>query len=539
MIRVLGEVRVSRGGLHDPGTRLAVDRKARELVTVLVLHSPAALGFAELADLLWDRPPASAARTIRAHVSRVRAAAEGAGESDPIESARGESYRLSASVRTDVAEVARLRREARDLAAAGRHDVAADRLATARELWPAAPQIPPTLAGQALLLGWESERRGLTADHLAAIVRGSHPDGALAELARITASHPLDEPTWVLYVTALHACGRQVEALDAAARARHALAEMGLDPGPALRQAQAAVLAGPGPPRTADPATVDPPPVRYGERGRTAYRSLSKGHPDLLLLNPGMITLDGLLDDRHVRDACARLARLGRLVTLDRRGIGLSAPLDPATPALDQWVEDIEEVCRHAGLSSPVVVANFDTGLVALEYAARNPDRVAGMVLVNCFARYRRGEGYPYGLGPDQATELVEATVDPSRPRPVDTAALVAPSLAAEPEFRDWWNQIGRRGGAPAVARVVRHVAITSDLRDRLSAVTCPTLVLYRRQCLNLDPGHSRYLAETLVGARSVALDGVDSVWFTDPAPLIEATADFLRSATRPGGPAG
>jgi pimeloyl-ACP methyl ester carboxylesterase/DNA-binding SARP family transcriptional activator len=524
MLRVLGGLAVSTPRAGDPGRPLPVERKARELATLLVLHTPAALGTDELVRLLWEEPPVSAVRTLRSHVSRVRGALTGAGHPDAVVSARGDSYRLADGVPTDVGQVTRLRRLARQFASEGRHDEAAARLAEARLWWSGAPALPSTVAGEALFAGWERERRIVVAEHLEAVVLGSRPEDALGELARLTADDPLDEPAWVLHVRALHRVGLQADALAAVARARGALASVGLDPGPALVAAQAAVLAGPavpGPAPSTRGASEAVDRVRYAGGGTTAYIDLSDARPGddrpaVVVLNPGMLTIDGLLDEVHVRSALTRLAERVRPVCLDRRGIGLSAPLRGGTDPLALWVEDVGAVIDDAGLRKPVLLANFDTGLVALEYAARDADTVAGLVLVNCYATYRRGRGYPHGLDPGTTGELIDAAVDPSRDRPLDTSVLVAPSLAADAAFRAWWNRIGRRGANPTTARIVREVATATDLRDRLPAVTCPVLVVVRRQCANVDPAHSAYLAEHLPRARLHPLDGADAVWFTD-----------------------
>jgi pimeloyl-ACP methyl ester carboxylesterase/DNA-binding SARP family transcriptional activator len=519
VIGVLGGVRVVAPGADD--APLGLERKARELLTVLALHAPATLPVEELARVVWDDPPASAAKTVRAHVSRIRAALRAAGEPDAVETVGGVAYRLVAE--TDVRLVQRLRQEARRRLA-GDPDEAADLLAAARDAWRGDPALPATLTGTALLAGWERERRQLVAEHLEAVVRGTRPETALGELARATAADPLDEPGWVTYVTALHRSQRQAEALDAVRRARAALGEVGLDPGPALVAAQASVLrVEPAPP----PAAVVPVP-RYTPDGATAYVVLSDGRPDLLLLSPAMVTIDGLYDEPRVRRAHESLGALGRLVCLDRRGIGLSEPLAAGVAPLEQWVDDVASVVAAAGLRRPYLVANFDTGLVALEHAARRPEEVAGLVLVNCYASYQRRPDYPYG--PDEATtrDLIEGAVDPTRPRPLDTATLVAPSLADDPGFRAWWTRIGRRGAGPGTARAVRGAATTTDLRARLAAVTAPVLVVHRRQCTNVDPGHSRYLAAHLPHAELCLVEGTDSVWFSRPEEVLDPVARFV-----------
>lgn len=527
---MLGGLRVANAAAvaqSDSGRPLAVERKARELLTLLALHAPAVLSMPELTRVLWDDPPGSAPKTVRAHISRIRAALRAAGCADTVDTV-GPGYRLVGDL--DVDRIRELRRRARTVATSD-PDAAAGDLAVARRYWRGDPELPPTVAGQALLVGWQRDHAQLVREYLAAVAAGSDPAAALGELAAITAADPTDESAWVDYVVALHRSNRQAEALETVDRARRALRAIGLDPGPALRDVQARVLDPTGAPAR---ATDDDPAPQYTADGRTAYTILSTSGPDVVLLNPGLMTIDGLLDDPHVRRAHQGLAAHARVVSLDRRGIGLSEPLEGSSPALDQWVDDLTGVVTTAELNQPVVVANFDTGLIALECVARHPTMFAGLVLINCFARYQRGPDYPHGLDDTTGRHLIEDAVDTTRTHPVGTASLVAPTLAGDATFRAWWDRIGRRAAGPGTARIIRTVAITTDLRHRLPQVTVPVLLLHRRSCTNVDPGHSRYLAHQLPHATLTLVDGADAVWFAGPDDAIDHAAEFIRTI---GGP--
>jgi pimeloyl-ACP methyl ester carboxylesterase len=400
-------------------------------------------------------------------------------------------------------------------------------LAEARALWWGEPELPETTAAAALRQGWRQERRLLVQEHLGCLAAGADPGSALGELEQRTTADPLDEPLWVHYVRALHRAGRQTEALRAAAAARAALVEVGLDPSAALRDAQAEVLRAPDP----APAPVIAVPVRYatGDGGSTAYTRLSAAGRDLVVLNPAMLTIDGLLDEAHARAALTTLAEHAAVVCLDRSGIGLSDPLDPGRSPLDQWVSDVRRVLDALGIGRADLFANFDTGLVALEFAARHPERVRSLVLAQCYPRYTRTDDYPYGLDRGTTETLIRDTVSPADPaQGLDSVAHAAPSVAAEAEFRTWWNRIGRRAAGPSVATVIRAVATDTDLRHRLPEVTAPTLVLHRRNCLNVDVGHAYHLAENLPHARLRTTAGTDALWFTDSGELLEHAIGFL-----------
>ena len=65
----------------------------------------------------------------------------------------------------------------------------------------------------------------------------------MAELEGLVARHPLRERLRAQLMVALYRCGRQADALEAYGEARRVLLdELGVEPGPALRELQAAIL---------------------------------------------------------------------------------------------------------------------------------------------------------------------------------------------------------------------------------------------------------------------------------------------------------
>ena len=75
------------------------------------------------------------------------------------------------------------------------------------------------------------------------LLLGRHAE-LIGELEALVQEHPLRERFWAQLMTALYRSGRQADALRAYQRARTVLAEqLGIDPGPELKQVEEAVLA--------------------------------------------------------------------------------------------------------------------------------------------------------------------------------------------------------------------------------------------------------------------------------------------------------
>jgi DNA-binding SARP family transcriptional activator len=153
IVQVLGTASIAAAA-DRPAIRL--ERKAREVLSILAVRAPGAVAMDELARLLWDDPPPSAVKTIRAHLSRIRAALSGA----DVERVGRDGYRLAIEPSLlDVGVVAAARARARRLLVDGRPDNAALVLGEARALWRGDPELPDTVTATALAQGWRQERR--------------------------------------------------------------------------------------------------------------------------------------------------------------------------------------------------------------------------------------------------------------------------------------------------------------------------------------------------------------------------------------------
>jgi class 3 adenylate cyclase len=277
------------------------------------------------------------------------------------------------------------------------------------------------------------------------------------------------------------------------------------------------------------------PETRYARQGglHLAYQILGEGPPDLLLLDQWFSHMEAQWDVPPVAEFRERLASFGRLIMYDKRGSGLSDPIPTSDlPTIEEWMDDVPIVLDAAGSDRAVVIANLGGGLMAATYAAAHPERVASLVLVDCFARFTRAPDYPLGAPPEEvARTLEEADEAMGRGLMLD---LFAPSLAGDERLRRLWSRYERQAASPGMTIATVRLLYESDVRSVLPAIRVPTLVIHRAAGLGFPAAYGRYLAEQIPGATYVELDGTDNlIWAGDQDAILDEIQDFV-TGTRP-----
>ncbi|WP_440065015.1 BTAD domain-containing putative transcriptional regulator [Streptosporangium sp. OZ121] len=247
---VLGTLRVVEGERDlTPGPA-----KHRTLLAALSLRPGRTLTVDRLIAEVWgEEPPASAEPVLRVYVSALRKVVGG------IRTVPG-GYLLDVDPdEVDAHRFERLVSAGRRARDAGRTAEAADGLRAALALWrgPALADVDSAELRRAYALPLEELRLTALEERVeldVALGRGAEVTG---ELRALVASHPLRERAWAQLVLALGQAGRRSEALGAYREARRLLVgELGLEPGPELREAHERVLAGGTPARAVPNAPV-------------------------------------------------------------------------------------------------------------------------------------------------------------------------------------------------------------------------------------------------------------------------------------------
>jgi len=269
-------------------------------------------------------------------------------------------------------------------------------------------------------------------------------------------------------------------------------------------------------------------PIRYAHNGDVAIAHTTGGQGELDVLVIGGFV--GHLEIASTLPLAARfwerMAGFARLIAFDRRGMGLS-DRDVGEFTLESIAEDALAVLDAVGAERVAVFGISEGGSAATMLTASHPERITAMVQYGSYARVSQAPDYPEGVPADVLRafwgRMRDNWADPS------SISMWAPSLADDPEVRDWWSRMLRFGSSPSGARAIGEMYEHLDVRPLLPTIHAPTLVVYRSDDKVVLPAWSRVVAQGIPGAREVELPGVDHLFCAgDQQALLDEIEQFL-----------
>ena len=314
----------------------------RAIVASLALQAGRTVATDELIDGLWgDDAPRHVRKSLSTQIARARPVLADIGAALTH---TGAGYRLDLPAGSlDVEQFERAERESADLAAAELWPRATERLRHGLALWRGDPlaDLAAFPFAQAAA-SWLVPRRKAAEDRLAdLLLSGGESHEAAQLLERLVEDDPYDERRWAQLVRALSAGGRRRDALLAYQRARDHLGEdLGLAPGPELREVEREVLAGEARPMTRNEAdrTATPFIGRTVELDRVtaAFERASRG----VLQGVAVLGEPGIGKSRLLEELTARFEARGVRVLRGACEPSQAVPLRCLLEALEPWVSD-------------------------------------------------------------------------------------------------------------------------------------------------------------------------------------------------------
>ena len=291
-----------------------------------------------------------------------------------------------------------------------------------------------------------------------------------------------------------------------------------------LAQSYAAGTEVPGEADATDADAASPIQYAHSDHLNIAYQVTGAGDVDLTLVAGFVshLTLDWT-ERRHAH-FLYRLGTFSRLIRFDKRGTGMS-DRPGELPDLETRMGDVAAVMEASRSERAVLFGYSEGGPMAILYAASHPERVHGLVLYSSYARRLWAPDYPWGFRADErARYAVQLEQDWAW-----EADMRRMCPSADEELAKWWGERCRAAASPGAARALIEMASLIDVRDVLGAVQAPTLVLHRRDDIDVHIEEGRYLAARIPGARFVELEGTDHFVGVDPDQILDPVEEFVR----------
>jgi pimeloyl-ACP methyl ester carboxylesterase/DNA-binding CsgD family transcriptional regulator len=228
-------------------------------------------------------------------------------------------------------------------------------------------------------------------------------------------------------------------------------------------------------------------------------------------------------------------------VEYDIRGCGLSQRrVDDIS--LAAWLADLEAVA-DAHAPEPFTLLAFTCAVgVAVEYAARHPERVRNLILYGGFATSYHSTSHPDPAVRKEGDLLLEvAEVGWGNSSPAFRQVFVSRFLpdATQEEWKAF-DELQRTTATPDVAVRQLRAMYSMNVKEAAARVRCPTLVFHPKgdEMVRFEQG--RRLASLIPGARFVPLEGRNHIPFPhDPAwtGFVRETRGFLGTSSAAPGP--
>jgi class 3 adenylate cyclase len=278
---------------------------------------------------------------------------------------------------------------------------------------------------------------------------------------------------------------------------------------------------------------MNPPETQYARAAdgvQIAYQVTGSGDLDLVFMQGAVAHLELQWEDPRLTRLFERLSAFSRLIRFDRRGMGMSEVLDQL-PTFEEQVEDFGAVMDAVGSERAALFGTIDAGTFALAFAADHPERTQAVVAFETAPRWTPSDEDDYGADPEALARFAEAV------QAIDLdgqLSIVAPSRMHDPAFRSWFRRYTRSAQSGVPVQGVMMMMMAFDIRDRLSRIRAPVLVLNRAEHNILPVRNARALVKALPDARLAELPGRDTAIFSSDVDAVADEIETFLTGRRP-----
>lgn len=276
---------------------------------------------------------------------------------------------------------------------------------------------------------------------------------------------------------------------------------------------------------------MQPPRARYAWNGDVAiaYGVVGDGPIDLVYVQGYVSDVEMMWESPPWVAFMERIASWARLITIDRRGVGMSDRFSPGDlPPLEEAAKDVLAVLDAVGSQHAALFGTHEGGQLCAIVAATWPERVRSLTLFSTPISFRQ---VAHGMG--ESDEQIDAETEEWR-RTFGTPAfeqqyfsILAPSHLQDRDLYSFFSRLQRHAASPGSSTGFIHLLYGTDISGALGSISAPTLVLHRKDDQILPVAWAHRLSEAIPGAELAVLEGRD--WW----PFLGDTDALLNEVER------
>ena len=266
------------------------------------------------------------------------------------------------------------------------------------------------------------------------------------------------------------------------------------------------------------------PRIQYAKTSdgvNIAFWTLGEGEPFVHLPWAGLSHLELDWQYPECRRWYERLAEKSMLVRYDPRGCGLS-DTNVSDLSLETSILDLEAVVNRLKLERFALLGLLHSGLTAIEFTTRHPERVSHLLL---WCAYARQSEYLESSPPLQALRAAGE-------KDFRTYTELAASIVlgwSEGEHARRFAAYMRECASEEMFTAFTAAMQNNDVTNSLANVTQPTLILQRHETQVPTVEMAKRLASGIPNARLALLEGTSAVPYIGSIdPVLQAIEEFL-----------
>ena len=268
---------------------------------------------------------------------------------------------------------------------------------------------------------------------------------------------------------------------------------------------------------------------------RLAYAMSGEGSP-LVMSATWLTHLEHQWRSLAWRPWLDAFTREHKVLRYDSRGCGLS-DRKVGDLSFENWVRDFECVIETAALPRFSLVATCQGGPIAIEYAARHPERVSRLVLYGTYALGRlRWSELPNEV--EKARVLLDLTrlgwAQENHAFQQVWASHFQPGGTLD-HLRSWCDQQRKATSGDTAVRLLQ-IGWNVDVRSAARKIKCPVLIMHPERDAVVPIEQGRLLASLIPDSRFVQLDSENHMPLADEPAWPRLLAELRSFLAEPDG---